>query len=95
MLNDLEKNIIYFDNDEEFGSFCIKPTPVITTIVCDGDECKFIGSDFSDAYKNALANDTRFCIRDINSHVNKDGYLEYMNCTKKIDNVEQYYGAEF
>lgn len=89
------KNILYFDNDDEFSSFCINPT--LTTYVVqdeDGIDHTYVDYDFTDQYKNAVANGQRFCIKDLASHVNKDGLLGYRNTTKVIDNVERYYGED-
>lgn len=88
-------NIMYFDNDECFADFCIKPAYIIVTSkCCDGQDRMFADYDFTDEYKNAVSCGKRFCIRDLHSHVNKDGYLAYKSATKKIDNVEKYYGDE-
>ena len=88
-------NIMYFDNDEAFADFCIKPALVIFTSKCSDDiDRMFADYEFTDAYKNAVNCGKRFCVRDLCSHVNKDGYLSYKAATKKIDNVEKYYGDE-
>ena len=88
-------NIMYFDNDDCFADFCLNPNYVIVTVKCnDGVDRMFADYTFTDAYLNAVKCGKRFCVRDLHSHVNKDGYLAYKSATKKIDNVEKYYGDD-
>ena len=87
----LPDNIMYFANDDDFATFCLDPTLKIRNL---DDSCIIYDYDFSKAYLDAVANGVRFCIKDENSHVNKDGYLGYRGGCKKIDNVERYYSED-
>lgn len=88
-------NILYFANDDDFAKFCINPEiQVYKVINPDGVEFLRADYDFTQQYKDAVANGTRFCIQDLASHVNKDGLLGYRSTTKAIDNIERYYGED-
>lgn len=88
-------NILYFVNDDDFAVFCIDPQEIITSFVDQNGVVNYgTKYEFSKMYNDALASGKRFCIQDINSHVNKDGYLGFRNATFKIDNIERYYGED-
>ena len=91
----MENNIMYFIDDDDFAQFCINPNEIINTVVDGNGVVKyFVDYDFTPMYLNAVKNGIKFCIQDVNSHVNKDGYLGYRTCSKKIDNIERYYGED-
>jgi len=96
MLNfNSDENIMYFVNDDDFAKFCINPDiQVFTKIDANGNEIMLADYDFTPAYRDALAMGTRFCIKDLSSHVNKDGILGYRNTSKQIENIERYYGED-
>ena len=90
---DNQDNIMYFTNDDDFATFCINPQVKITTVKDkDNNDVVYYDYDFTPMYLDAVAKGTRFCIRDLHSHVNKDGFLGYGLTTKPIDNIERYYG---
>ena len=93
MINNYDNdNIMYFANDDEFAEFCINPCPVVSQVLVAGKPVYFENYQFTKQYLDAVANGIRFCIKDLRSHVNKDGLLGYRTCTKPIDNIEIYYG---
>lgn len=82
-----KKNIIYFNNDDEFINFCINPLVKINT----NEKVPYAYYDFSDNYYNALKANKKFCIKDENSRIVKDGMVGYRTSTLKVDNLEPYY----
>lgn len=88
-----KNNIMYFTNDDSFYDFCIDPVMrVCRDYSTEGEEILYPDYDFSQAYRDALEAGVRFCIMDEFSRVNKNGLLPVGTCTKKIDNIERYYG---
>lgn len=95
MLEGLHDNIMYFRDDDDFASFCINPNSRVECVANpDGIVRYYNVYDFTKMYLDAIAQGIKFCIQDVNSHVNKDGFLGYRDDTKKIDNIERYYGED-
>ena len=83
---------IFFDNDDDFTMFAIDPTLKAREVIApDGTVSYACDWDFSWAYKNAIANNKIFVIKDPNSRILKNGDLGYRATTKKINNVEPYF----
>lgn len=61
-------NIIYFNSDDEFTDFCVKP---YATVVYPQNGNPFIESDYSDEYKRCLSQGKSFVIKDEDSVVYK------------------------
>jgi len=90
-----DDNIMYFTNDDDFAVWCINPEiKICNKVNALGQPIVACDYEFSKQYLDAVNSGKRFCIQDVHSHVNKDGYLGYRNITKKIDNVERYYGED-
>lgn len=88
-----EENVLYFNNDDDFSLFCMNPELKTYSRVDNfGNTVYQTYYDFSDDYLNAVNSGMYFCVKDENSHVNKDGILGYKNTSKCIDNVKRYYG---
>lgn len=83
-------NILYFDNDDDFYAFSVKPQ----VIICD-NEVGYSGYDidFTDDYKNAVSNNKRFCIKDENSKVYKHNCVSYKLMSKDVQNLEPYFAG--
>lgn len=81
-------NIIYFDSDDDFYAFSVKPIAMICSNACDSLGYDF---DFTDDYKNALTNNKRFCIKDENSKVYKHNCVSYKLISKDVQNLEPYF----
>ena len=83
-------NILYFDNDDDFFAFTVKPQ----VIICD-NESGYSGYDidFTDDYKNAVSNNKRFCIKDENSKVYKHNCVSYKLMSKDVQNLEPYFAG--
>lgn len=83
-------NIIYFDNDNEFYDYCVKPT-----VVVNSNALGSLGYDieFTDHYNNAIANNQRFCIKDENSKIFKHNCVNYKLISKDIQNLEPYFAG--
>ena len=92
-LDGKKNNIMYFANDDSFYDFCINPVMRVCKVIStNGDEILYPDYDFTQAYLDAVAAGVRFCIKDELSRVNKNGLLPVGTSTKRIDNIERYYG---
>lgn len=91
-----DNNILYFDNDTDFEAFALNPMKVCSKFDKNGNEVFFIDCSFSKMYNDAIECGKRFCIKDIKSHVNKDGLLGTRWATYSIpsENIEKYYGED-
>lgn len=86
------EDILFFNNDDEFYKFCVFPETIITKeILPDGSECYCADFDFSDQYKNALAQGKKFMILDENSQIFKHGEITYRVNTKPVEGLLEYY----
>ncbi len=91
MTKDKEYNILYFNDDDEFYTFCVKPQILLTSIVDDegvSHECTTF--DFTDEYKTAVNNGTSFVIKDENSLITKHNAVSLGFHTKEVKNLEPY-----
>lgn len=87
------KNIMYFDSDQDFYDFCVVPSLRPDMRMVDGVMIpKYFTFDLSYRYNDALQNGVYFCIKDPNSQIYKHGAVSYRTITKKIDNLLQYFG---
>lgn len=59
-------NIIFFDSDDEFTDFCVKP---YATVVYPQNSSPYIEGDYSDEYKQCIEEGKRFIIKDEDSKV--------------------------
>ena len=94
MITDKEKNIIYFDNDDEFYIYAVKPEliPIKTDHIDKyGNPVYYTDWNFTDVYNNAINNGSTFIIKDENSQIFKHGAVSYRTITKPIQNLEQYF----
>ena len=81
---DNKRNIIYFDNDDDFFNFAVIPALVIR----DGKHGKYTDFDFSKDYLEKINNGTRFVIEDVNSRIMKNGHINFRTITKNVENIE-------
>lgn len=84
------KNTIYFDSDDEFLDFALDPRPVIK----EGKHCKYTDFNFTKTYQNEVDNGIRFCIKDERSQIEKHQAISYRTITKKVENLDPWYGVE-
>lgn len=91
-----ENTILYFDNDDDFSVFALEPMSVCSYINPDGEEVFCMQHKFTQKYYDAINSGKLFCIRDLKSHVNKDGLLGTQWATYRIpqENIELYFGEE-
>lgn len=59
-------NIFFFDSDDEFTDFCVKP---YATVVYPQNGSPYIEGDYSDEYKQCIEEGKRFIIKDEDSKV--------------------------
>lgn len=86
--------IMYFNNDDDFYCFCVNPNIIISEYTrTDGTTGHVFDWDFTQTYKNAVENGTRFIIKDENSQICKHGAVSFHTCTKNVDNLEPYYSG--
>lgn len=85
-----KKNIIYFESDDEFLDYCIIKMPVVR----ENKHCKYIDFDFSKEYLKELEKGTRFCIKDENSLITKREAVTFRTESKRIENLEPWFGVE-
>jgi len=90
-MDDKEK-IMYFKNDDEFYEFCVMPKIIFRTEInpTTNKEYYVADWDFTQAYKNAIADGMYFMIKDENSSIFKHGAVTYRVATKPIKNLLQY-----
>lgn len=82
---DAKNRAIYFDNDAEFYDYAVNPLLTVT----NGDNTPFMDWDFTQPYKNALAENTKFIICDDNSQIYKHQAVSYRTITKPVC-IQQY-----
>lgn len=85
-----KNNIIYFESDDEFLDYCLDKRPIIK----EGKHCKYTDYEFTKLYYDELKNGTRFCIKDENSAIEKHGVITFRTISKKVDNLEPWFGIE-
>ena len=83
-----DKNLIIFDNDEEFFNFSVSPNFEVN--YSDTSDRYFYTINFTDDYNNAISNDIYFIINDENSQIEKHNCVTYKTISKKIQNLEPY-----
>jgi len=92
MLEKINDNIIYFDNDKEFYEFCVIPNLVVNEYIDDLGNVKYYTDfDFSSPYLNAIKQGKKFMIMDSDSQIFKHQAVSYRTITKPIENLEQYF----
>ena len=92
---DKDDKVIYFDNDEEFYQFCVAPNLKAKEYEEeDGTIGYFADFDFTQGYKDAVKAGKRFVIRDEDSQIFKHGCVSYRTISKKVDNLDQYFGED-
>lgn len=84
-------NTIYFDSDDEFLDFAVDRRPIVR----EGNGVKYTDFNFTSMYQREVDNGVRFCIKDENSTIEKRQAVSYMTNTKKVENLEPWYGVEF
>lgn len=73
-----------FDNDDEFISFALNPSPNIHT---DQNGCKWFDYDYTDDYRNMINNGYRFYISCPNSSVCKRNGISVHTVFKPVSNL--------
>lgn len=81
--------VMYFDNDDEFHKFCVKPSMVVKSYVApSGETQKYYDIDLTQDYYDALADGVRFVIRDKNSKIiRRNNTVSQHTCCKKVQNL--------
>lgn len=80
-------NIIFFDTDEEFEVFAIKPEYVYKTI---RNGVSTYDLDYTDCYNDAITNNKQFCFRNTDSKIAKRNAVSINAVTKPISNILPY-----
>lgn len=85
-------NKMYFKCDDDFYQFCVVPVIIPREFVnkLTGETLYYMDFELSDAYKNALAQNKKFVIKDKNSQIFKHKCVSYRTITKPIENLEEY-----
>ena len=98
-----EKNIVFFESDDEFTDFCIAPYAVVKR---SADGTLSVEGQYSDMYKKYIEEGKTFIIKDEDSQVFKhqciskrvpvkvDGFPSYNRLTLvqlPVQNLEQYF----
>lgn len=94
MMTDKEKNIIYFDNDDEFYEYAVVPEIVAyktNHIDKFGYPIYYYDWNFSDMYNDDIKNGMLYMIKDENSQIFKHGAVTYSTITKSVPNLQQYF----
>lgn len=81
-------NIIFFDTDEEFEMFAIKPEFVYRTI---RNGMTTYDLDYTDGYNDAVGSNKQFCFRNTDSKIAKRNAVSVNAVTKPISNILQYH----
>lgn len=90
------KDIIYFDNDDEFYRFCVVPALYVVTKKNNaGGETLTTDFDLSYAYKDAIDKGIKFCIKDQDSQIFKHGCVAFSCVNKPVENLVQYFGEDY
>ena len=84
-------NVIYFDTDDDFYNYAVKPNFVVNQNPTGG---MFYDMDMTDEYKLAVENGKLFCIKDENSAIYKHGCVSCRTLSKQVQNLEPYF-ADF
>lgn len=82
-------NVIYFDTDDDFYNYAVKPNFVVNQNPNGGISYDM---DMTDEYKLAVENGKLFCIKDENSAIYKHGCVSCRTLSKDIQNLEPYFG---
>ena len=83
---------MYFDNDDEFYIFSVDPNIITTPYTrADGTTGYVADWDFTQGYKDAVADGVRFIIKDEDSQIYKHKAITHRVATKPISNLEQYF----
>ena len=81
-------NVIYFDTDDDFYNYAVKPNFVVNQNPTGG---MFYDMDMTDEYKLAIENGKLFCIKDENSAIYKHGCVSCRTLSKQVQNLEPYF----
>ena len=82
-------NVIYFDTDDDFYDYAVKPNFVVKQNLKGG---MYYDMDMTDEYKLAVENGKLFCIKDENSAIYKHGCVSCRTLSKQVQNLEPYFG---
>ena len=81
-------NVIYFDTDDDFYNYAVKPNFVVNQNPNVGMSYDM---DMTDEYKLAVENGKLFCIKDENSAIYKHGCVSCRTLSKQVQNLEPYF----
>lgn len=86
-------DVMYFDTDDDFYSFCVEPVLVAREYVNNSGEIDYFSDfNFSNAYETALKKNTAFVIKDKNSQILKHkGVVSYRTISKQAENVKPWF----
>lgn len=86
------RNILQFDNDDEFDRYCIIPKLVKKSYVKkDGSNSDYIDFDFTPEYKDSIKNNDAFIILDRDSATLRRKCVSYRTIAKKVKNLYPWY----
>ena len=86
MLKLVDKDL-FFDNDDEFYEFAVIPALVVKQ---SNAGTAYTDFEFTDLYKDAIANDRHFYIKDEKSRIAKHKAVSYGVLTKPVQNIGEY-----
>lgn len=86
-----EGNIIYFDNDQHFTDYCLKPERVIIPKKPEDKVPEYIMGyydyEYTDEYLDAVKQGMQFVIEDKTSRIMHRGYVTKDIVSKKVSNL--------
>ena len=83
-----QRDVMYFNNDDDFVQFCVKPEFVAKK--SNKSDGAYFDIDYTDEYLDAVKRNVVFIIRDEDSVITKRGFINIGAVSKKISNVERY-----
>ena len=86
-------SVMYFDNDNDFYTFCVSPVLVPTDYTNRyGEPDQYYTFNFTDCYNDAIKNNVAFVMRDKNSQILKHkGIVSYRTISKQTQNLLPWY----
>lgn len=86
-------DVMYFNTDDDFYTFCVEPILVpIEYTNANGEIAHYVDFNFTNQYQDAINKNIAFVIKDKNSQIMKhDGVVSYRTISKQAQNLEPWY----
>lgn len=86
------RNVLQFDNDDEFDQYCIIPKLVKKSYVNKaGNNSEYMDFDFTPEYIDSVNNNDAFIIKDRQSNTLRRNCVSYRTIAKKVKNLYPWY----